>query len=246
MNDIEYDILYQAEDSYWWYVGLHQLIEHYIGKIRGTNRKTLDMFDAGCGTGKLLSLLARFGSAHGIDASEKAIRYCGQRGLRNVEIADLNTFVFPESSYDVVTSIDVLYHEAVENDIEVAGKIFKSLKPNGALLLNLPAFDCLNRNHDRAVGGKRRYRRNKLADQLRRLGFTVEKATYRLSHMFVPILIKKYLEKIVRDDAPGSDIDPLPRSINWLMLQINMIENWLIKKANMPFGTSLFVIARKP
>ncbi len=83
----EYTNMFALEDRFWWYRGIHDLI---LGYLRKRPASRLSILDAGCGTGKLMTLLAPLGEVAGIDASEQAIQYCRERGLLAVEIVDLN------------------------------------------------------------------------------------------------------------------------------------------------------------
>ena len=246
MHKSEYKKIYLLEDKYWWYRALHELIEYQVNKFRCTNKKDLDILDAGCGTGKLLAILNKYGRIKGIDYSKEAIDYCKVRGLKNVEVADLCNYNFGEFLYDVITCIDVLYHSAIEDDIKILSKLYYSLKDNSLLILNLPAFDCLKRKHDTgAAGGERRYRRNVIIPQLIKIGFKIELQSYRLPLLFFPVLMKKYFEKSDKGNQVKSDLKELPFFVNWLLLYLNRLENRIIGKANIPFGTSLFIVARK-
>ncbi len=241
----EYQIMYEYEDHYWWYKALHELIEYYVIKERKVKNKILDIFDAGCGTGKLLTILEKYGNTKGVDYSESAIMYCKKRGLKNTEIQDLCNCQFNESKYDIITHIDILCCVEIENEMRIIKSFYNALKPDGVLILNLPAFQCLRRRHDVAVGSHRRYRRNSFVPKLIDIGFGVEIKSYRLPVLFIPILIKKYIELLQKKKEIKSDFIPLPFFVNWFLLQFFRIENQIIKKINIPFGTSLFIVVRK-
>ena len=115
-----------------------------------------------------------------------------------------------------------------------------------APFLNLPAFNILARCHDQHVWGKRRYKKTLTVQMLNNIGFNISKATYRLPHLFFIILIKKVIEKISGSSKVKSDLFQLPSWLNKLFLRINHIENKLIISGiNMPFGSSLFLVACK-
>jgi hypothetical protein len=96
-----------------------------------------------------------------------------------------------------------------------------------------------------AVHGRRRYKKSDFIPRIRQIGFGVETRTYRLPLLFLPLLVKKYSDKLCGRNRMESDLKALPSSINWLMLQLNRLENRILKVVNLPFGTSLFVVARK-
>jgi len=245
MYEFVYKEMYLVEDTHFWYKSLHEIIEYYVKEEYNKSNKNLDIIDVGCGTGKLLTILNKYGNAKGIDYSSKAIDYCKERGLKNVEVNDINEYKFEESAFDLITCIDVLYHSGIEDDIKILKNFYSSLKDNGMLILDLPAFNILWRKHDTAVSGKRRYTRNKLVPELQKIGFKIETQSYRLSFLFLPVLLMKYLEKLRKDDQIKSDLKQPPFFLNWLILQKCRVENQIIKYLNLPFGTSLFITARK-
>ena len=83
MEKSEYKTMYELEDSYWWYVGLRDIIFSYL-KRQHPDAGNLKILDTGCGTGALLKKLLKFGETQGMDISEYALTYCKKRGLDQV------------------------------------------------------------------------------------------------------------------------------------------------------------------
>ena len=244
MDVNEYRNIYLNENQHWWYKGLHELVELFIQKIK--NNKDIKIFDAGCGTGKMLSILSKYGNVSGVDSSKLAINFSKQRGIKNVEVKDLNKWIPNEEVYDVLISLDVLYHSQIHDDLNIINKFYKTLKIEGVLILNLPALDILKRSHDITVGGKRRYSKKKLKSELKKIGFQKIRYTYRLPHLFFLIIIKKTFQKICFNKDAGSDLKPIHPIINRILFQLNRIENFFILKGFVfPIGSSVFMVAKK-
>src|SRR6185437_9858279 len=87
MESHHYPILYQVEDTHWWYVGRRRIIQCLVEKIWAT-LKTPDpkILDVGCGTGANLKMLATYGRAEGVDISQQAVDFCHERGLESVRL----------------------------------------------------------------------------------------------------------------------------------------------------------------
>ncbi len=233
--------MYNMENTYWWYAGLHELVYAFTKKY---TRPGSIIFDAGCGTGRMVEILQKEYLVEGCDFSEAAIGYCRKRGLTSVHRSDLNDFNLP-LTYDQIISLDVIYHEAIQNDDAVLDAFHGALKPNGILVLNLPAFPILRRKHNVFVHEKRRYTRPALLQYLRKKGWTIHTATYRMPWLFCISLVKKWIESFACD-GPASDLKPLPEWLNSLLLKLVTIENKLIAGGvSLPFGSSLFIVARK-
>lgn len=246
MKKKEYETMYKMENNHWWYKGLHELVESYIKKY--SKEGELDILDAGCGTGRMMEILNKYGHIEGIDYSKDAVSFCKKRGLKNVKVENLNNWNSNDKLYDAIISLDVLYHTGIKNDIQIINKFYSRLNKNGILILNLPAFNILRRYHDAAVSGKKRYRKRATIKELKNSGFNIIKATYRLSHLFIIILfIIKPFEKLFHYNKKNkSDLKLLPLRLNKLLLSINRLENKLLFfGTNIPFGSSLFIVARK-
>ena len=190
MRRSEYLAMYRVEDDHWWYRTLHELVLGYVPANR-----SLRVLDAGCGTGRLLELLRPHGRAEGCDASLLALHFCRKRGVDAARL-DLNTDCLEPCGYDLITSIDVLYHRAVRDDVSVLRKLHAALKPEGRLILQVPAYEWLRSNHDEAVHTGRRYTRKEVEAMVKACGFVVEKSTYRVALLFVPIAAVRLLQKL--------------------------------------------------
>ncbi len=240
MNESEYRNILQHENSYWWYLILDDLVEHYVVKKFASLK--IKFLDAGCGTGRVLSKLSKYGDGYGIDSSEIAVKMCLNRGLNNIEIADLNSWK-SEVKFDCIISLDVLYHKSLNNFETILGSFYNALQKNGILILNLPAFNILKRQHDEVVGGNKRFIKSELKNALQKTGFFVEVLTYRYPLLFVFILLNKIFYPNNRKNSDLKSIHPL---MNKALYLFHKIENGLIKSGlSIPFGSSVFVVAQK-
>ncbi len=234
--------MYHQENNFWWYKILHSLIISVVRKRKDTS---LSIFDAGCGTGRLMELLDDFGTVSGIDYSEEAVAFSKKRGLKHIAKGDLNNWI-PTENYDVITSIDVLYHSAITDDYAVLQKFYDGLSNGGTLILNLAAFNILKRDHDIIVHTKRRYRKKAFIKKLEAVGFCTEKATYRMPILFLIIIIQKLVHKLFPSKNIESDVQETPKWINTVFWFLGKIENsFILKIGSIPFGSSLFIVAKK-
>ena len=240
----EYAQMYALEKDYWWYKGLHELVDEIL-RQRVVLGKELEILDAGCGTGRMLQVAGKYGSATGIDASPDAVFFCAQNGLSNVCRDDLNTWMPEPERYDAIISLDVLYHSAIQDDATIIAKFHHALKGGGVCIVNLPAFPLLFRNHDLAVHTRRRYRKDPATRMFRDAGFQIRLATYRLPHLFLLILAKKMIQSLVKR-KDESDLRPLPQWLNGCLYHLLRMENRaILSGVPLPFGSSLFLVAEK-
>lgn len=241
--------MFNAEDRHWWYVALHELIISRVATEAAT-RGPLQIFDAGCGTGRLAELLRPYGSVSGCDASLAAIAFCRQRGLTAMEQISLQEVTLPANYFDVITCIDVLYHRGIDDDVEILEKLRRALKPGGLLLIHLVACPALYSSHDVAVHSRERYTRARLQERLARAGLVTERLSYRLTVLFPLIAIWRRLRRGVTKNAMTtkvtSDVSLPPTLINAALLHLMRAENWLLRHRDLPFGSSLLAICRRP
>ncbi len=249
MNQHEYRQMYQVEDFHWWYVSLHELIVSVVSKAR-SGTEELRILDAGCGTGRLIQILEAFGIVSGCDISYDALDCCRQRGLTGVFKADLNNAVFPAVHYDVITSIDTLYHNAVEDEKVILARFHDALKPGGLVIINLVAHEFLRSTHDMAVHTRKRYTRREVVNLLEESGFVVQMATYRLGLLFPLIASYRLLRRLFNCESDAeqvtSDVHLPNKFINRLLLSLSRVENRFILKAPIPVGTSVFAVGKRP
>jgi ubiquinone/menaquinone biosynthesis C-methylase UbiE len=247
MKPGEHDIMRSVEDHYWWYQVLRQ---HVVNSIRPGIPK-FSLLDAGCGTGGMLAALrGKFPEADlaGIDASEDAVRHTIERGLGSqVLTASVHELPFSAASFDFVISLDVWSHAEVD-DALAAHETHRVLRLGGHLILNLAAFDFLKGAHDYAVEVDRRYTRPQVRTLLEGAGFKIVRLTYWNAMMMPPIALVRWLSRMRMARAPGealSDFRPLSSFVNGTLKRVAALELSASRHLSLPFGTSVFAIARK-
>lgn len=249
MNAAEYRRMFSVEDRHWWYVALHELVLSRVA-AEATAKGRLQIFDAGCGTGRLAELLTPYGTVSGCDASPLAITFCAERGLRGMEESNLQDVTLPANHFDVITCIDVLYHRGIADDIEILKRLRAALKPGGLLIIHLVADPALYSSHDVAVHTRERYTRPLLQGRLERAGLVTERLSYRLSALFPLIatwrrLRRREMAKANRAEEVVSDLALPPALLNSALLTLMRLENRLLRHLDLPFGSSLLAICRR-
>ena len=245
MQKNEYQIMFSFENDYWWYISLHELCKYFID-IKSKNNLNKKIFDAGCGTGRMLELLKNYNFTEGIDISEEAIIFCKKRNLNNIKQDDLNIWKEKKGFYDFIISADVICSIGIKDEIAILRKFYNSLKDGGQLILNLPALNVLSRNHDKAVYIRKRYNKKSFKKELQEIGFKINIITYRHSGLYFVILLKKIFEHFNKAKSTTSDLKPIPKFLNKILLFFSRAENFFIKKGiYIPLGSSLFVVAEK-
>jgi len=232
--------LYTVENSHWWHrhkrLAVLQLLEKF-----NTNRGRI--LDIGCGTGKMLEELKQSGwEVEGIDKSVLTQKECLKRGLK-IKIADAaEKLPFKHNYFQAVLALDFLEH--VQDDQKVVREIKRVLKPNGIILVSVPAYPKLYFYWDKMLGHQRRYSANGLKQLFIQADLKVIFLSYYFSWLLIPALVIRLIKKntqnkIVSDFKTNTD--------NFLIVYIikllGQVELWLLKYIKIPFGLSLICIA---
>lgn len=241
-----YSQMYRQESYYWWHLAKRQMVNNFITNYCSTRSGKLKILDLGCGTGKLMQELSSCGQCYGLDYSPLALRFCQQQGIKKHYLikADINTTLpLPENSFDIITILDVLEH--TKNDQAVLKEIKRVLKPNGLLILTVPAYQSLWSYWDKMLGHKRRYHRSQLLSIFSQTKFNIVKLTYFHSFVLIPAILIRRFKSLNKHSSKTSDFIELPKIINKILLLVTNGENKLLQHFNLPFGLSLFAIVSK-
>lgn len=244
MEPSEYQMIYKVEDRHWWYVGMRRLTMQLLQRVYG-DRPKLMILDAGCGTGAAATYLSAFGTVTALDLSPLALAFCRQRGLRRLNRGTVTQLPFPEASFDLVTSFDVLYHKAVGAYHHALAEFHRVLKPHGRLLLRLPAYNWLRGRHDEVIHTEHRFTAGELRRALAEAGFLNEKITYANSLLFPVAAGKRLLDRFLSADDTLSDVKPNPPWQDHLLAGVLGLEARWLTYFNLPFGLSVITLSRK-
>lgn len=244
MSAREYARMRQAEDEHWWYRALRRLVAGEVARASGRGGAPR-ILDAGCGTGGGLDrwALAVGAPGYGVDLASAALGHCRARGQDRVAEASVEALPFCAGTFDAVVSLDVLCLEGLDESRALA-EFRRVLRPGGLLVLNLPAFEALRGEHDRAVRIRRRFRSAELVDLLRASGFNVGRVSYWNTILFPAVWLVRRLRR--GGHEASSDLAALPGPLNAALAAILRAESKLLSAMRPPFGTSVLCVATRP
>ncbi len=244
MHQSEYHLVNKFENTHFWYRAMNELT---INILKKRIKQKVKILDAGCGTGGLSQKLKQFGKVTAIDINNLALQYARKKKLDRVIKASVCSLPFKKNSFDVIISLDVIYHKKVEDDIIALKEMNRVLKPGGIIILRVPAFECLRGGHDIVVETKHRYSLPELKYKLVESGYHIIKISYCNMILSIPLFMKRFIERHIKQkqDILSDTILP-PRIINELFYFIFRQENKLLnKRINFPFGSSIICLAKK-
>jgi SAM-dependent methyltransferase len=243
MQAHHYPILYQVEDTHWWYVGRRRIIQSLVEKIVATlNTPEPRILDVGCGTGANLKMLAAYGRAEGVDISPQAVEFCHERGLDSVKLGAAEELPHENDSFELVTALDVIEH--LDDDVAGLREMRRVLRHDGRILIFVPAFMFLWGVQDDVSHHRRRYTLPGLLKAVEAAGFSVEWSSYANISFFAPVLAVRSMMRWLGLRAAteyGINIS----AMNGVFSRLFAAERFVLKGGKLPFGVSAVCIATK-
>jgi SAM-dependent methyltransferase len=249
MKEEIYELTYMIEQTYWWYVARRQIIRTQVARFlpaRSAQSVPPRILDYGCGTGINLFWLSTLGNVYGLDTSERGVAFCMQRGLSQVahvhgSLSHGNPFGQP---FDLITMLDVLEH--IDDDVAILKQLGTWLKPEGILLVTVPAYEFLWSGEDYVSDHKRRYTKRRISHVFRQIGYEIVKLSY-FNTLLLPVQVLTILWKRLFSPRSmyRSHITPLRPAVNALLTRIMAAEDHVLPHVNLAFGGSILCCARK-
>ena len=244
MQADEYRRMYEAEDAYWWFVSRRRLAHRWLassGRVEGP------LLDLGCGTGAGLrdfaDLTTPAGEVVGLDYSAEALAFARGRGFCTLVNGDAQALPFRDASFGGAVTLDMLEH--VRDHERAARELFRVLKPDASLVVNVPAYRWLWSGHDAALMHHRRYSRGELVNLLEGAGFEIVRASYTMFLLF-PVVVAQRLVSRTLGLRGGAAVPHVSPGVNRALLSLLAREERVLDSRSLPWGSSVTALARKP
>lgn len=236
-------LLYAVDQDHGWTQGMRTITHTLLAHHRYHDGPVLEL---GCGSGIFLQEMQTRRPQQlciGLDRSGLALGYANdQLRTQRLTQADLQQLPFADGRFALVTALDVFDQQAVSLQ-QALQESWRILQSNGLLLLRVSAHPWLHGPHDAAYNTGRRYRRREVIATLHAASFGIERVTYANTLLAPPVILQRFLQRWrMLPFAPSHQIAPQ------LHQQIECVLRWeaqLLRSVNLPFGISLYVLARK-
>jgi SAM-dependent methyltransferase len=239
----EYEVMHSLELSHWWFRGRRRMLVDLLRDAAGPQAGSLRILDYGCGTGGNTQAYASLGRVVGIEPDAAAVGLAGQRGGADYCRASGTQLPFGQGAFDAVVASDVLEH--IADDGAAISEIARVMTPGGAAVISVPAHQWLFSAHDAALHHFRRYSKAALRDVLERGGLKVRRLSYWNAALFPAICLQRLLIR----PRPGQELRSDARSSPWLINEalaaLLMAEAAILRRASLPWGVSLVVVAER-
>lgn len=240
MKHEEYSLMAEQQRWHWWYVTKRAYLEQTLSTLKLP--KDAKILDLGAGVGANFSVLKKFGDVDAVEESTIGSNLAKSLQLATVKTADLNTFVPKPSSYNCITILDVLYHQHIHDDVAVLQKAIRGLKRGGYLIVTDCAHPWLWGPHDVDNMARQRYTKHELEQKMIEAGGVLQRSSYVFAFSFPLFVMGRLIEKwrgVQTQQDSKNDV------LNALMRNLGLVEAKLLRIMNLPFGSSILLVAQR-
>lgn len=234
------------EDRHWWYRGRRRIVQEELERL--TVPAGGRVLDAGCGSGRLLDELAALGQVSGLDMNPDSVAIAQSRGHEDVRVGVVEELPWEDATFDLVTSLDVVEHTA--DDRISLRELRRVVRPDGRLLITVPAYQSLWSSHDVFNRHYRRYDRGMMRTVAADVGLRIERMTYFNSLLLPPAAAVRLMQRVRygrRGDVNANHTSDVELTPQWLSpaleLPLRAEAAWLRSGARtIPAGLSLLAV----
>jgi SAM-dependent methyltransferase len=239
MEQREFEAMLALDERHWWYRGRRRMLAALLDGVAPGER----VLDAGCGSGRTLDELARYGSPYGVELNPLGLAAARRRG-HHVEQAAVEAIPFDDGSYDLVTCLDVIEH--TDDDVVALSELRRVTRPGGHLVVSVPAHPRLWSRHDDVNGHRRRYTRKTLRAAAEAAGWRVERMTgFNVAYLAPAALVRIGRRKGGDDNGGDSELELTPRRLDALLeLPLRAEAAFVRRGVDLPPGLSLMAVLR--
>ena len=226
-----------SQPDYWWFRARTDLLHVVFGPFLGSPRRTLDV-----GSADAPSVDWMRGDHPRVtldlfpDGLVPGEGVCGSA----------EALPFADEAFDVVAAFDVVEH--CEDDALAVSELARVLAPGGRMLLSVPAYQWAWSDHDVRAGHHRRYTRPALERVVEGAGLTVARSTYAFGAVF-PLFVAERARRRLQGrggQQPQSRLPQVSPRADKVLMGLSRLDHRLLRKRDLPFGSSIFLAAVKP
>jgi SAM-dependent methyltransferase len=236
--DVQYAAAYpELYRRHWWWRVREGIL---LRKIRGILSDVPDarILDVGCGAGLFFDALEPFGCVEGVESDPAGAEHSGKWRSR-IAVGYLDATYEPAAPFDLILMLDVLEH--IQDTDQLLRRAAEILKPNGRILVTVPAFKSLWTTHDDMNHHVTRYSSGELRAALTRAGLRVIETRYLFQSLVLPKVLVRASEALAPRPprVPGLAPAPINKVLQAWFRAEDAVAGWL------PFGGSVLAVAAR-
>ena len=238
-----FEKLAQLESNSFWFRSRNAIILWALKKYFPDFESLMEV---GCGTGFVLSSIARLFPDRRVMGSEiysAGLIHAANR-LPNIDLIQMDARRLPyESEFDVLAAFDVIEH--ILEDELVLSNFHRAIKPGGGVLVTVPQHPWLWSPIDEAAFHKRRYSKKELHAKIEAAGFRILHSTSFVSFLLPLMLVSRLFSKSKRQHSGNVELTLHP-ILDLVLEALMKLEYALISRGiSLPAGGSRLVVCQK-
>jgi SAM-dependent methyltransferase len=244
MDDRLMTAMLEVDEHHWWYRGRRRVVEAELSRLPLPRQARI--LDAGCGSGRMLQELVRYGAVSGVELDPRAAEVARARAHGEVRVGSLEQLTWQDHSFELITCLDVLEH--TPDDKRTLAELRRVSAVGGWLLLTVPAYQSLWSLHDEANHHFRRYGRRKLRQTVADAGWRLHRMTSFNTLLLGPAAVVRLAQRGRHpDDSYRPELERGPVWLNAVLEWPLRIEaRWIAWGRTLPAGLSLMALLQNP
>jgi SAM-dependent methyltransferase len=227
--------LISVERTYWWHVAKRKLV---LELLRHHAPPPGLLIEGGVGGGANSLAFRDLGyDVRGFDLMPEAVEHCLGLGLGDVRIHDLQEpWPIEPAVARAIVILDVIEH--LPDPVRALRHAAGALRPDGAIVVTVPAIPALMGPWDRMLGHYRRYSRRILKEQAREAGLCVIALSHWNSFTLPAAAVIRTLERLAGNHR-SAEFPRVSRPVNALLIRMARLEQRMMSVVPVPAGLSL-------
>ncbi len=240
---------YTLEREHWWFRVRAEIIMDRIRELCG-GRSDLKILNVGAATGRTSQMLEQFGQVTSIEYDQICYEFVKEKLGIDIHQGSITEIQFENDQYDLVCAFDVVEH--VEDDQKAVEELVRVCKPNGHVVVTVPAFMSLWSHHDVVNHHFKRYKAGEMRELFASTSSKKAYNSYFNFFLFTPIFLFRQLSNLLPKswtrDGAGSDATAgqSGKFAGSVLFGVFNFERSLMKMGfRWPFGVSYLYAAKK-
>lgn len=238
------ELFADVDERSFWFEHRSEVIVDLVARCGGRGSRVLEV---GSGSGAVAARLVAEGhDVMVVEPGSGGATLARRRGVPVAFQGTLEEAALPAGTFDVIGLFDVIEH--LDEWRSVLTGVARVLRPQGHVVVTVPAHQWLWSEHDDWNEHRRRYSRSLLRSHLEEMGFDVVSVAPFFAPLLPPAIVRRLMTKMTRGDGEAheerlrSQLHPHP-VLNRVLAGVLGVERRLMRRVPMPFGTSLLAVA---